>query len=140
MERTQVLAIVSAVLLHIFVLDLVRRRRLREEYSWLWLFASVIYLLVAAWPPFSRWMGTLIGTSNAASAFTFLAFLFIVLILIQYSVRLSRLTNQVKDLTQHLAIVDSEQQELSTSREQTPGSGRITPAPVEPGTDGQKEN
>ncbi|MFW5940655.1 MAG: DUF2304 domain-containing protein [Chloroflexota bacterium] len=138
MERTQVLAIASAVLLHIFVLDLVRRRRLREEYSWLWLVASVIYLLVAAWPPFSRWMGALIGTSNAASAFTFLAFLFIILILIQYSVRLSKLTNQVKDLTQHLAIVDSEQQELSTAREQASGSGLARPAEL--GTDGHKEN
>lgn len=139
MERAHVLAIVSAVLLHVFVLDLVRRRRLREEYSWLWLIASIIYLLVAAWPPFSRWMGILIGTSNAASAFSFLAFLFIILILIQYSVRLSRLTNQVKDLTQHLAIVDSEQQELGRTREQIAGSWRLGQAPVEPELDSQKE-
>jgi hypothetical protein len=113
MERTQLIAVVSAVLLNVVVVDLVRRRKLREEYSWLWLMASVVYLLVAISPLLARLVGYLLGTTNATAAFTFIALFFIILILIQYSVRLSRLTDQVKDLAQHLAIVDSEQQEMA---------------------------
>ena len=70
-------------------------------------------LLTALFPFFSRFVGGIIGTTNAALAFAFLGMQFLMLILIQYSVRLSQLTNQVKDLAQQLAILESEQEELN---------------------------
>jgi len=42
LSRTQVVAAFGAVLLALYVLDLVRRRRLSEEYSLLWVIASVV--------------------------------------------------------------------------------------------------
>ena len=112
MSRTNVIVLISAVVLMVFVLELVRRRKLREEYSWLWLLASTFYLLTALFPLFSRLIGGIIGTSNPATAFAFLGMQFLMLILIQYSVRLSQLTTQVKDLAQQLAILESEQKDL----------------------------
>lgn len=113
MSRIQLFVITSAAGLLLFVLDLVRRRRLREEYSWLWLFSSLIYLMVAVSPFFSRLVARLIGTTNSVQAFSFLGFLFLVLISIQYSVVLSRLTTRIKNLAQHVAILDGEIQRLS---------------------------
>lgn len=125
MSSTYVFTVGSAILLLLFVLELVRRRRLREEYSWLWLFASATYLFVVAIPPLSRWVADLLGTSNTALTFIFISLMFVVLILIQFSVRLSKLTNQIKDMAQHLAIIDSEQRktdnDLRTGEERFEG-------------------
>lgn len=112
MSRTQIIALISAIALLIIVLELVRQRRLREEYSWLWLISAVFYLLVALWPDLSKYLARFIGTTNTALAITFLGLQFVILILIQYSVRLSKLTNHVKELAQQIAILDSEQNKL----------------------------
>lgn len=108
MSRTQLIGIVSSVFLLVLVLELVRRRRLREEYSWLWLLTAVGYFLVSALPSLAGWVARFIGAERAVSAFTFIGFGFLFLICIQFSVQISRLTEQNKDLAQRLAIFDSE--------------------------------
>lgn len=113
MSRTHFIVLASAFALLLFVLELVRRRRLREEYCWLWLLTAFIYLLVAAWPGCYRWIAQIIGAANAALAFTFLGLYFLIFISIQFSVQLSRLTTQTKDLAQQIAILDSELKGLS---------------------------
>ena len=51
LSRTQVIAAFGAVLLAFYVLDLVRRRRLSEEYSLLWVIASVVIALLGFFVP-----------------------------------------------------------------------------------------
>ena len=113
MSRTQIFAILSGLALLFLVLEMVRRRRLREEYSWIWLLTAVGYFLVAVWPALSLWVSRLIGSVNPASAFTFLGLFFLFLLSIQFSVQISRLTEQNKDLAQQIAILDSELSRLA---------------------------
>ncbi len=117
MSRLQVVAIISAVFLLGVVLELVRRRRLREEYSFLWLGSVGLYFIFALFPDLSIWFAKLIGTSNTTAAFIFFGLLFLILLLIQYSIRLSSLTDRVKDLAQLIAIMDSEHQKLEQQLE-----------------------
>ena len=113
MSRTHILVIVSAVTLLLFVLELVRRRRLREEYSWLWLLTAGGYFLMAVWPDLCGWVARSIGSTNPVTAFAFLGLFFLVLISIQFSIEISRLTDQNKDLAQQIAILDSELRRLA---------------------------
>jgi hypothetical protein len=113
MSRTQIIALLSAFFLLFFVLELVRRRRLREEYSLVWLISAFVYLLIALFPQFSQWLSRLLGTANTSLAFVFIGLQFVVLLLLQYSIRLSRLTDRVKDLTQLTSILDGENQKLA---------------------------
>jgi hypothetical protein len=130
MSRTQLFAIICGVVLLILVLEMVRRRRLREEYSWLWLLTAIGYLLVAVWPGLAEWVSRLIGAARPASAFTFLGLLFLFLIAVQFSVQISRLTEHNKDLAQHIAILDSEIRRLSADR------GQSLPPTAAGGTEG----
>jgi hypothetical protein len=118
MTRTNIVIIISSTATLLFVLELVRRRKLREEYSWLWLLTSVVYLLVTLWSGLGDWVTGVIGTNSVPIAFAFIGLQFIVIISIQYSVRLSNLTNQIKDLTQEIAILESEIRQLQKEREQ----------------------
>lgn len=108
MSRVQFFVIASGIGLLVFVLELVRRRRLREEHSWLWLLTAIGYFLVAVWPGLAVWLAGLFGSTNPTSVFTFLGLLFLFLTCIQFSVQISRLTEQNKNLVQHVAILDSE--------------------------------
>jgi hypothetical protein len=117
MSRTQLVAVLSGVALLIVVLEMVRRRRLREEYSWLWLLTAVGYLLVAVWPDLGVWVAGAIGSDNPLSTFTFLGLLFLFLISIQFSVQISTLTEQNKNLAQQIAILDSEIRKLAGTNE-----------------------
>ena len=47
--RVQIFAIVGSALLFVFVLELLRRRRLSEPYAILWLLASVVLLVLSVW-------------------------------------------------------------------------------------------
>ncbi len=123
MSKTHTIVLASALALLLIVLELVRRRRLREEYSWLWLFAALTYLLMAVWPGLYRWIARTIGATNEAMAFTFLGLYCLIFISIQFSVQLSRLTTQIKDLAQHIAILDSELKGSSEASESDDGSG-----------------
>lgn len=116
MSRTQLFVIVSGIALLVLVLELVRRRRLREEYSWLWLLTAVGYLLMAVCPELASRVGTIIGSDRLVSVFTFLGFFFLFVIAIQFSVQVSRLTEQNKNLAQQLAILDCEQQKRTQDR------------------------
>ena len=113
MSRTHLVAVLSGVALLIVVLEMVRRRRLREEYSWLWLLTAMGYLLVAVWPDLGIWVAGAIGSDNPQSTFAFLGLMFLFLISIQFSVQISTLTEQNKDLAQQIAILDSEVRKLA---------------------------
>ena len=47
--RIQYIAIVGSTLLLLFILYLIRQKRLKEEYSLLWLFFGVLFLAIALW-------------------------------------------------------------------------------------------
>jgi hypothetical protein len=117
MSRTNIVIIISSTATLLFVLELVRRRKLREEYSWLWLLTAIVYLLVTLSSGLGDWVTGAIGTNSVPIAFAFIGLQFLVIISIQYSVRLSNLTTKIKDLSQELAILDSELRQLKGESE-----------------------
>ena len=120
MSRTQTLAIISAVALLIIVLELVRRRRLREEYSWIWLLTAIGYLAIAMVPGLIEWVAGALGSVRPTSVFAFLGLFFLFLVSIQFSVQISRLAEQNKDLAQQLAILDSELRRMDQAQSAPP--------------------
>jgi hypothetical protein len=104
--RQQIFALVASVALLIFIVDMVRRRRLREEYSWLWIAVGVVIFALSAWFGLLQWLTNLIGAVVPASTLFVLGILFLVVTNIYFSMKISTLTTQVKNLAQRLAIVD----------------------------------
>lgn len=103
--KPRFLALAISVLLVVFIVELVRRRKLREEYSWLWLSLSVAMFVLALWPGLLHFITGLIGAVLTTSTLFFFALVFLVLINIQFSVEISSLRSQVKNLAQQLALL-----------------------------------
>ena len=47
--KMQYIAIIGSVVLLVFILNLIRRKRIKEEYSLLWLFLSFVFILFSSW-------------------------------------------------------------------------------------------
>ena len=101
-------AILASVATFLVVIELIRRRRLREEYAFLWVTTSIGMVVLSTWygliERITRWIGAVAVTTTL---FLF-AFLFLLLISVHFTTVLSRLTVQVRRLAQELAILEAE--------------------------------
>jgi hypothetical protein len=120
--ETRALAVTLSLVLVGIVLWLVKRRTLREEYTPIWLLVAFAMALVSIASPLLQMLTRAIGAWTQSSALFFFGQLFLVAICLNYAVRLSRLTLQVKNLGQELAVLRAELEDA--------GGSRGSPAPL----------
>jgi len=103
--RQKVFFLTIAIVLLLVILELVRRRRLRVEYSWLWLAAGITNVgLILRYDLLVR-LTELVGAVVPTSTLFFLCILYLALLSLNYAVRLTSVTRQVKELAQEIALV-----------------------------------
>ena len=103
--RIQLVAILATAGLFLLVFELVRRRRLMERYALLWLFASAVLLALAVWKGLLTTIAHAIGIYYPPSALFVIAFGFILVMLLHFSLVISRLADQNKILAQRLGLL-----------------------------------
>lgn len=106
--RQKIFAILVSIGLVVLIFDLVRRRKLREEYSWLWILTGVVIFILAVWHGLLVFITRLMGAVLPTSTLFFFGVFFLILINLYFSVKISTLTDQIRKLAQKLAILDSE--------------------------------
>jgi hypothetical protein len=102
----QVVAVVATLGLLILVFDLVRRRRLLERYALVWMAVTILLLMLSAWAGLLDRVADAIGISYPPSALFAAAFGFVIVLLLHFSVAVSRLTDQSRMLAQRLALLE----------------------------------
>jgi len=100
--RIQIVAIIATAGLFVIVFELVRQRRLMERYALLWLFSTTVLLGLAVWKDLLDEVAHAIGIFYAPSALFVVAFGFILVLLLHFSLVISRLADQNKVLAQHV--------------------------------------
>jgi len=110
--RNRMVALIVSVGLLLLIIELVRRRKLREEYSWLWLLTVSTILLLTVWFDLLKWITSLIGAMIPSSTIFMLAFLFLIFISLHFSVVISKLTNRNIELAQRYALLELELNDL----------------------------
>jgi hypothetical protein len=106
----RIVAIVGSLALLLFIIELVRRRRLKEEYSVLWLTTAVVVLLLAVWGGLLRSLTHGIGAISQASTLYFFGLIFVIFLLLHFSVRVSHLEKRVTALIQEVALLGGRRQ------------------------------
>ncbi|HYA90787.1 MAG TPA: DUF2304 domain-containing protein [Thermodesulfobacteriota bacterium] len=111
--KTQIIVGVLSVSLLLITLELIRKKRLREEYAILWLFTGGVVLLFSLWPEFllSQFFVRITGIFYLSTV-VLIAFFFLLLIVFHFSVVISKLTGQNKDLAQRYALLELELNEV----------------------------
>ena len=117
--RQKIFALIAAIALCIFIVEMVRRKKLREEYSWLWLITSLGIIILVIWYDLLVFITEMIGAALPTTTLFVFGLLFLLLIALHYSVKISSLTDQVRNLAQKIAILQSElDEQRAENREQ----------------------
>lgn len=118
----KIFALLICCFVFVVAVNLVRKRKLREEYSVLWLLTSLLmFVLVLRY----EWLVALTGFIGAGLPTTTLficSIIFLMLIAVQFSIKISLLTDQVKNLAQENALIREECAELRRMKQ---AKGRV---------------
>lgn len=104
----QIFALVVSLVVFIVTLELVRERRLREEYSVLWLGTSLIMFILVLKYEWLVLLTQLIGAKVVTTTLFIGAIVFLMLLGVQFSIKLSRLSDQMKNMVQENALLRAE--------------------------------
>ncbi|GAB4257118.1 MAG: hypothetical protein Kow0092_03720 [Deferrisomatales bacterium] len=106
MTPVQILAVATATVIALFVIELIRRRRLLEQYAILWIFGSALLLLLSLWPGLLDRIAPRLGIAYPPAVLFLAGILVLVLLAIHFSVIASRVTDQNRKLAQRLALLE----------------------------------
>jgi hypothetical protein len=112
--RVQIVAILVSGVLLLGLLELVRQRRLLERYALLWLFSAGFLLTLSVWTGLLEKLANVVGIVYPPSALFVFAFGFILILLLHFSVAVSKLADQNKVLAQRLALLEERQRRAET--------------------------
>ena len=102
-QRVEVIAV--AALICVVIFELIRRKHLMERYAILWLVLGVTILVLAAWKGLLTTLSHAAGIYYPPAALFAVAFVFVLALLLHFSIVLSRLSDQNKILAQRLALL-----------------------------------
>lgn len=107
-DPVQAVAIGVSVLLLVGVIELVRRRRLREEYAFAWLVGAIALVGLAVWrrslDVAAQWLGVFYPPAVLLLAVILAGFV----VLLFFSVVISRQRQQIEQLVEELALLECE--------------------------------
>jgi hypothetical protein len=116
----RILALTLCTAFLIAVLVLVRRGKLREEYTPIWTSVAVAIMIATVWFDVVRALTRLVGAWTPSSTLFFFGLLFLLVVCLNYAVRLSGMSSQVKLLAQEVALLRAR---IAAADADGPGAG-----------------
>lgn len=120
-----VLGIVGALLTLGVVIEMLRRRALRERHAIWWLIAGVLALIIGVFPQTLVWAAGLLGVEVPTNLVFFVSVFILFLVSIQHSSELTRTEDHTRILAEKVALLELRINELEkSSQSQASGEGR----------------
>lgn len=106
--------IAGAVLMLSVVIELLRRRRLRERHAVWWLIATTLAVIAGLFPGLLVWAANLVGVVLPANLVFFVSIGMLVLVCIQHSAELTDLESEARVLAERTALLEERVRLLET--------------------------
>jgi hypothetical protein len=110
-------ATLASLVLLIAVLELVRRRRLREKYALLWILTAIVLIVLSAWRGAVNAIAVTLGVSYGPAVIFAVGALFVLVVLLHYSTVISALTDRSVVLAQKVAMLEQRLETLERERD-----------------------
>lgn len=107
----QILAIAMAVVLLIAVVLLLRSYVLPEKYAVVWIVASIVAIVLSAWPGLLAAVSRFFGISQPINLLFVGGFFVVLLLLMQVSLELARTRDELRRVVQRLALEQTERRD-----------------------------
>lgn len=106
--QQKIFAVVTGLAIFVVIIYLVKKGKLREEYSWLWLLTGFAILLLVLWYDLLVLLTKLIGAVLPTTTLFIFGIIFLVLIALHSSIKISLLNDQVKNLAQQISLLEAQ--------------------------------
>ena len=117
-----ILASAASIVLLLAVLELVRRRRLREKYALLWILTAIVLLILSLWRGLVDSIAIALGISYGPLITIGVGALFVLIVLLHYSTVISALTDRSAVLAQQVAMLEERLRRLEDEEDKHPGA------------------
>lgn len=101
---TYIFGVLSALLTLGVVIEMLRRRRLRERHAVWWLIAGTMALVIGVFPDVLRWAADIIGVEVPLNLVFFVSVAVLFLVCIQHSAELTALEAKTRTLAETAAL------------------------------------
>jgi len=105
----KIFAILTAFAIFAVILYLVKKGRLREEFSWIWLLTGCVLIVLVIWYDLLVMLTNLIGAVLPTTTLFIFSIIFLVSLCLHFAIKISTLTHQVKNLAQKVSLLESDQ-------------------------------
>lgn len=112
MDVVKILAVTGSATGMVLIVELIRRGRLKERYSLLWLAAGTVLLVLSLSRSLLESIAKLVGIYYPPSLLFLVAFVFLLMITLHFSAVLSGLAEKNKHLAQEVALLRQALDEL----------------------------
>ncbi len=112
MDRITLSIVIGALVLLVIVVELVRQRRLEEQYSLLWLGAATALVVLAISRDLWDKLAIVVGIAYPPTALFIVLFVAMMMILLHFSTAISKLTRQNRQAAQEIGLLQWKLNEL----------------------------
>jgi hypothetical protein len=105
-EIKNILGLIVSVIFLGYLIYLIKNSKLKEEYSFLWIAVSIVMIAVSIFPQLLNFLRRFLGFSFIENILYFFSLFFLLVLSLQMTVQVSKLSNQTKTLAQKLAMME----------------------------------
>lgn len=98
-------ALGACVLLLVFLVVLLRTRRIREKYALVWVGLAIGVVIVGAFPSAVAWLSGLLGVQTPSNLLFAFALVVLLLVCIQLSAEMTSMEESARTLTEEVALL-----------------------------------
>src|SRR3954467_14978635 len=121
-DVVQLVSIVVSAALLVTIIELVRRRRLSEEYSFIWIVCAVALFALSLWRNLLDLAAAALGVHYPPAVLLLVLTFFVVIVSLYFSVVVSRHRKQIERLVQEIALLDADVRMLRESSRSVPAN------------------
>lgn len=126
-DLVQLVAVIVSAALLALVLELVRRRKLTEEYSLIWILCAIALFALSLWRDLLHVAARGLGVYYPPALLLLALTGFVFLVSLYFSVVISRQRQEIERLVEEIALLDADMRQLRQS------GGAVSPGQVVPG-------
>jgi hypothetical protein len=114
-DIVQLVSIVVSAALLVTIIELVRRGRLTEEYSFIWIVCAVALLALSVWRNLLDLAASALGVHYPPAVLLLILTFFVVIVSLYFSVVVSRHRKEIEKLVEELALLEADVRALGES-------------------------
>ena len=114
----KIFAVLTSLIILVLITCLVKKGKLREEFSWMWLLTGLLLLVLVLWYDLLLVLTKLIGAVTPTTTLFIFGIIFLILVSLHFAIKISMLRSQVINLAQKVSILEAEN-DLRASKEMT---------------------